>query len=112
MPRRSPTTLPELSAMGLALDLDLELPPPSGTDEDDPPSGVNLSPGALEGVPRLAISRDRLMNLSLDHRAGFVLSFVDGVFSVEMILDACGMDQQDVLTILADLARRRIIVLA
>ncbi len=67
--------------------------------------------GSLSRVPRLAVSVDKLVSLSLDHRAGFLLSFVDGVSSLTMIVDMSGMPASEVLGTVIDLAERRIITL-
>lgn len=65
--------------------------------------------GPLDRVPTVMVSRDQLRWLSIDHRAGFVLSLVDGVSSIEMILDVSGMTELDALRILSELAQQRII---
>lgn len=65
--------------------------------------------GPLDRVPMVMVARDQLRWLSIDHRAGFVLSLVDGVSSLEMILDVSGMPELDALRILAELAQERII---
>jgi hypothetical protein len=65
--------------------------------------------GPLEKVPIVMVPRDQLRWLSIDHKAGFVLSLVDGVSSVEMILDVSGMQELDALRILSELAQQRII---
>ena len=58
--------------------------------------------GPLDRVPLVMVARDQLRWLSIDHRAGFVLSLVDGVSSLEMILDVSGMPELDALRILSD----------
>ena len=65
--------------------------------------------GPLDRVPMVMVARDQLRWLSIDHRAGFVLSLVDGVSSLEMILDVSGMPSLDALRILSELAQQRII---
>jgi hypothetical protein len=65
--------------------------------------------GPLDRVPIVMVARDQLRWLSIDHRAGFVLSLVDGVSSLEMILDVSGMAELDALRILSELAQQRII---
>jgi hypothetical protein len=65
--------------------------------------------GSLDGVPIVSVPRSQLRWLSLDHRAGFVLSLVDDSSTVEMILDVCGMPKLDALRILDDLVRQKII---
>lgn len=67
--------------------------------------------GPLEGVPIVMVPRDQLRWLSIDHKAGFVLSLVDGVSSLEMIIDVSGMPELDTLRILSELAQQRIISL-
>jgi hypothetical protein len=41
--------------------------------------------------------------LGLDHRAGFLLSMVDGTTTVEEIVDLSGMPEQEALRLLAEL---------
>jgi hypothetical protein len=65
--------------------------------------------GPLDRVPMVMVARDQMRWLSIDHRAGFVLSLVDGVSSLEMILDVSGMPELDALRILSELAQQRII---
>jgi hypothetical protein len=65
--------------------------------------------GQLDRVPIVMVPRDQLRWLSIDHRAGFVLSLIDGVSSAEMILDVSGMPELDALRILSELVQQRII---
>jgi hypothetical protein len=65
--------------------------------------------GSLERVPQVAIPAEQLRWLSLDHRAGFVLSLIDGFSNVEMILDISGMAHFDALRILCELQEQKII---
>jgi hypothetical protein len=65
--------------------------------------------GPLDRVPVVMVPREQLRWLSIDHRAGFVLSLVDGVSNLEMILDVSGMPELDALRILCELAQQRII---
>jgi hypothetical protein len=67
--------------------------------------------GAVERVPVIIIPRAQLRWLSLDHRAGFILSLVDGTSTVEMILDVSGMPKLDALRILHELVQQRIVAL-
>jgi hypothetical protein len=67
--------------------------------------------GDLEGVPVVAVARDELRWLSIDHRAGFVLSLIDGVSTLEMVLDVSGMPRFDALRILHELLQKRIVSL-
>lgn len=67
--------------------------------------------GPLDRVPVVMVPRDQLRWLSIDHKAGFVLSLVDGVSTLEMIIDVSGMAELDTLRILSELAEQRIIAL-
>jgi hypothetical protein len=84
---------------------------PIPEDNDEPPSGVLLREERLTGVPRLAVSLPELMAMRLDHRAGFLVSLVDGTYTLEMILDACAMSRDEALAILGNLVAQRIIVI-
>jgi hypothetical protein len=65
--------------------------------------------GALDRVPLVAVPREQLRWLSIDHKAGFVLSLIDGISTLEMIIDVSGMAELDTLRILCELAQQRII---
>jgi hypothetical protein len=65
--------------------------------------------GPLDRVPVVIVPRDQLRWLSIDHRAGFMLSHIDGVSSVEMILDVSGMPLLEALRILFELVQQRVI---
>ena len=65
--------------------------------------------GPMDRVPVVLVPREQLKWLSLDHRAGFVLSLVDGVSSLEQILDVSGMSALDTLRILFEISAQRVI---
>jgi hypothetical protein len=67
--------------------------------------------GALDRVPTVIVPRTQMRWLSIDHRAGFILSLIDGASSVEMILDVSGMPRLDALRILHELVQQRIVAL-
>jgi len=79
--------------------------------DDEPMRETRPVPIVLMAVPTLAVSRAELGRLKLDHRAGFVLSHVDGVSDVESILDVSAMPQEETLNILAELAAQGIIII-
>ena len=62
--------------------------------------------GGTEGVVTVALSESQLRWLGLDHRSGFLLSRIDGVSTVEELLDVCGMPRLEALKTLADLLER------
>jgi len=65
--------------------------------------------GPLERVPFIAVPQEQLRWLNIDHRAGFVLSHIDGACSLEQILDVSGMPTLDALRILYELVQQRVI---
>jgi hypothetical protein len=67
--------------------------------------------GTLTQRVRVAVPGDQIRWLSLDHRAGFVLSLIDGNSTVEELLDISGMNRLDALRILYTLYDQRVIAL-
>jgi hypothetical protein len=65
--------------------------------------------GSLDRIPFVAVPQEQLRWLNIDHRAGFVLSHVDGNCSLEQILDVSGMPTLDTLRILYELLQQRVI---
>jgi hypothetical protein len=65
--------------------------------------------GPLDRVPVVAVPRAQMRWLSMDHRAGFVLSLIDGSSSIDMILDVSGMPKLDALRILQELVQQKIV---
>ena len=59
--------------------------------------------GPLGGVPRLAIKPEEVMWLNLDHRAGFLLSQIDGAVDYESLFALSGLPRLDTARILATL---------
>jgi hypothetical protein len=67
--------------------------------------------GPMEQVATVAVPPDQITWLSLDHRAGFLLSLVDGVSSIDEILDISGMTRLDALRIMYTLVQQNVITL-
>ena len=65
--------------------------------------------GPLDSQVEVTIPPDEIRWLSLDHRAGFLLSMVDGNSSIEEILDVSGMPRLDALRILYTLLEQETI---
>jgi hypothetical protein len=65
--------------------------------------------GSLDRIPMVLVAHTQMRWLSIDHRAGFVLSLIDGTSTVEMLLDVAGMPRLDSLRILHELVERRIV---
>ena len=59
--------------------------------------------GGLNQVPRREVSMAKISSLDLDHRAGFVLSLVDGEVTFADILDLSSMSREETLDVLIDM---------
>lgn len=68
--------------------------------------------GSFEQVVEVLLTPEELRWLTLDHRAGFFLSLVDGVLTIEELLDISGMARLESLRILATLIEQRVLRLA
>ncbi len=67
--------------------------------------------GPLSQVPSVAVSQRDIPSLALDHRSGFVLALIDGVSTLDMVLDMCSMPRLDGLRELNELVSQGIIEL-
>jgi hypothetical protein len=65
--------------------------------------------GPLDQVISVVVTPEEVQWLSLDHRAGFLLSLVDGQSTVDEILDISGMTRLDALKIIHDLAEQQVV---
>lgn len=65
--------------------------------------------GSLDRVPLVVVPRTQMKWLSMDHRAGFILSLIDGSSTIEMILDVSGMPKLDALRILHELVEQKVV---
>jgi len=66
--------------------------------------------GGRHAVLRRKLEGAALLRLNLDHRAGFILSWVDGQTSVDEILDLAGIDSLETLESLSTLLAQGVIV--
>jgi hypothetical protein len=69
----------------------------------------NSKIGPLGGVPTVRMAGDEVIWLNLDHRAGFILSLIDGQTCYEDVLTLCGLPQLEGMRILAQLLGERVI---
>jgi hypothetical protein len=67
--------------------------------------------GALQRRPQVEVAPDQIRWLSIDHRAGFLLSLIDGQAPLEDILDMSGMPRLDAMRIMVELVAQRVISL-
>ena len=54
-------------------------------------------------VPRVLRSNDEIASMPIDHRGGFLLAHVDGVQSVDELLDVCAMPEDEALRLIEQL---------
>jgi hypothetical protein len=67
--------------------------------------------GSLERVPRVAVPREEIPTLALDHISGFVLALIDGHCTLDMILDMASMPRLDALRVLHELVQHGTVTL-
>ncbi len=67
--------------------------------------------GSTERRMLVEIAADQIRWLSMDHRAGFLLSLVDGHSNIEDIIDISGMPRFDALRIIVELLDRKVVSL-
>ena len=65
--------------------------------------------GDLGKIPRVSMAQDEIIWLNLDHRAGFILSLVDGHMSFDEILSVSGLELTYGMRILVQLLQERVI---
>ena len=67
--------------------------------------------GSLTAVPTLRLRPEEYRGLSLDPSAGFLVANMDGICTLEMLLDVAGMPRVEALRILVGLMEEHIIEL-
>jgi len=65
---------------------------------------------SMTGAPAVAMLPGELRQMPLDHRAGFLLSLMDGSLDLEAIVDVSAMRREDALRILRDLYESGVVV--
>ena len=94
--------------------------PPSREISAPPPSAPPSSPGSVapasgltltqrQSIPRVLVSPSEIAKLPIDHRGGFLLTHIDGMHTLEEILDICAMPAAEALEILRNLEAHRVI---
>ena len=77
-------------------------------DDDEGPQRITLSPpppppAVYRAVLRLRLPVRELIQLPIDHRAGFLLSHFDGQRTVEDVIDLSQLCERDALEVIDDL---------
>jgi hypothetical protein len=65
--------------------------------------------GSVSGPPSVAMASDAIRSLPLDHRAGFVLSLIDGCTDVDTLIELSSMPRVDALRIVRELFEAAVI---
>ena len=60
-------------------------------------------------VLRVGLAPDAIQELSLDHRAGFLISMLDGHATIDEIVDISGMPALEVLRLLFEMSEQGVI---
>jgi hypothetical protein len=66
--------------------------------------------GPLDRVPVVNMPPEQLRWMSIDQRAAFLIHHIDGMSTLEMILDVSGMPTLDAMRILTELVQQRVLV--
>jgi hypothetical protein len=67
--------------------------------------------GSLDRVPVITVPQEQLRWMSIDQRAAFMLHHIDGVSTLEMILDVSGMPLLEAMRILTELLQQRVVTI-
>jgi hypothetical protein len=84
-------------------DRPITAPPPS----QDPSAGLTLT--QRQSIPRVVKTPAEIAALPIDHRGGFLLGFVDGIQTLEEILDICAMPGPEALDLVVQLSHLGVI---
>ncbi len=91
-----------------------EMPPSQTRIATHPKMGAAMTDEAWAqqtlGEPVVAVSGELLRHLPLDHRAGFLLSVMDGTMDLEAVIDVSAMPRADALRIVRRLFESGVIV--
>ncbi len=64
---------------------------------------------SLTGTPYIAMALQEVQRLPLDPRAGFLMSIIDGASTIPDLCDLAGMPEDEVVSVLTELARHKVI---
>jgi hypothetical protein len=64
----------------------------------------------MAGAPSVSISSEELKRLPLGHRAGFLLSRMDGATDLETLIELAAMPRDETLRLMRDLFQRGVVI--
>lgn len=76
-----------------------------------PPAPMLATLTERHGIPRVVLPPQEISKLPIDHRAGFLLGFIDGMQTMEEILDVCAMTPGEALDLIRSLVDMGVIVI-
>lgn len=68
--------------------------------------------GSGAEILRVTMRSDEIQGLSLDHRAGFLMSLCDGMATIDDVVDMAGMDELDVLRLLYEMREQGVVAIS
>ncbi len=68
-----------------------------------PPPAAQLTLTERQSIPRRLTALADMSKLKIDHRAGFLLAHIDGMQTLEELLDVCAMPAEEALALIANL---------
>jgi hypothetical protein len=68
--------------------------------------------GSLAKIPALGVSPQEITSLALDSRSAFILGLVDGMSTIDMVLDMSGIPRLDTLRVLLELVQQGVLKIA
>jgi hypothetical protein len=103
--------------------LDLDIPELPGEDDVEPGQATDARRGhatdapapalptltARHSIPHVRKTAEEIAKLPLDHRAGFLLAHIDGMHTMEEILDICAMPPEEALMLIEQLKKLEVI---
>lgn len=101
----------EVDAEDPVYEKDLTRVVPSASPPRAVPSPALPSLTERHGVPRIVMAQDEIAKLPIDHRAGFLLGAMDGMHTMEEILDVCPMPPSEALELIRALLDMRVITI-
>ncbi len=87
-------------------------PPPARAPAPTPPPRRAADERQLEPLDRILVKSlpdEWLSDMALDSKIAFLLSLVDGVSTIDDVLDGCGMDRTEAVSILVELLEESVL---
>jgi hypothetical protein len=121
-PGCEPTPPPPASHAAQTREVEIAVMVEEAVDECDvtrvAPSTTSIPPGReltsltdRQRIPRVLLRPEEIANLPIEHHAGFLLGFIDGMHTMEEILDVCAMPPGEALDLIRSLVDMGVIAI-